>query len=652
MRWLIRIVFILVAVAVLVVGGLLLLPGDKIARLAADQVRAQTGRELTFDGDVRLTFWPVLGVETGPVTLDNAEWAGEAPMLKAKALSIGVTAASLFSGSAEIQRIVAQDPVLRLEVSQGRANWDFGAPPQEQAAAPASSTGSPAAGRAPAVSLERLEFNNARLIYVEDGETSLDFGPVDLTASWPSPDAPLDVNARLAPGGEALDVTLRLPDLPGFASGAVTGMELDMNTAGGDIRFDGQVNISGEFSGAARVSAKNTSRMLAALGQSGITLPKGLGQAADLSMLVTYTRDGRVALRDVAAQLDSNRFEGEADVAIAATPQVTARFSTGDLDLTGLGGGSGSESASSSGGNAQAGWSKDRIDASALALANGSIRLSAKSVRVPGLTLGQSQMTLALDRSRAVLKMHPVSLFSGALTGQVVANNRNGLSVGGNLQANGIEMQEALSALGGIERLSGKASGTLEFLGVGETEDQIMRSLSGQGRVEMGRGVISGIDLDNLMGSGKGAGGTTVFNSLTASYKMNKGNLFNSDLLMQLDNFRADGEGRIGLGARDIDYLFTPVALRANSGQGLEVPVRIVGPWADPSIRPDLSKALKAAAGVKKEEVEQQAKEKLRRKLSEELDTTVTEDQDVEELIKDKLENEAKKGLLKLFGSD
>ncbi|MEX0368104.1 MAG: AsmA family protein [Ruegeria sp.] len=651
MRWLIRIVFILVAVAVLIVGGLLLLPGDKIARLAADQVRAQTGRELTFDGDVRLTFWPVLGVETGPVTLGNAEWAGDAPMLKAKALSIGVTAASLFSGSAEIQRIVAQDPVLRLEVSQGRVNWDFGAQSQTQAAAPASTAGSAPASSAPAVSLERLEFNNARLIYVEDGETSLDFGPVDLTASWPSPDAPLDVNARLAPGGEALDVTLRLPDLPGFASGSVTGMELDMNTAGGDIRFDGQVNISGEFSGAARVSAKNTSRMLAALGQSGITLPKGLGQAADLSMQVTYTKDGRVALRDVAAQLDSNRFEGEADVVIAATPQVTARFATGDLDLTGLGGSSG-EGTGSGGGSTQAGWSKDRIDASALALANGTVRLSANSVRVPGLTLGQSQMTLNLDRSRAVLKMHPVSLFSGALTGQVVANNRNGLSVGGNLQANGIEMQEALTALGGIERLSGKASGTLEFLGVGETEDQIMRSLSGQGRMEMGRGVISGIDLDSLMGSGKGAGGTTVFNSLTASYRMDKGNLFNTDLLMQLDNFRADGEGRVGLGARDIDYLFTPVALRANSGQGLEVPVRIVGPWADPSIRPDLSKALEAAAGVKKEEVEKQAKDKLRRKLSEELDTTVTEDQDVEELIKDKLENEAKKGLLKLFGSD
>jgi len=248
--------------------------------------------------------------------------------------------------------------------------------------------------------------------------------------------------------------------------------------------------------------------------------------------------------------------------------------------------------------------------------------------------------------------MAPVSLFSGQLTGQVVANNRNGLSVGGDLRAEGIEMREALATLGGIERLSGAASGQLKFLGVGASEAQIMRSLSGEGRLAMGRGVIAGFDLDNLMGRGAKGGGTTVFNSLTASYRMDKGNLFNEDLLMLLDNFKANGTGRVGLGARDIDYLFTPVALRANAGQGLSVPVRIVGPWADPSIRPDLSQVIEAATGLDKEAVDTKAKDELRRKLGEELDTEITPDQNVEELIKDRLEKEATKGLLKLLGAD
>ncbi|HCE69868.1 MAG TPA: AsmA family protein, partial [Ruegeria sp.] len=302
--------------------------------------------------------------------------------------------------------------------------------------------------------------------------------------------------------------------------------------------------------------------------------------------------------------------------------------------------------------DAASGWSEDAIDASALALANGMLHLSAGSIALPGLELGQSVLSLSLDNSRAVVDMAPVSLFSGQLTGQVVANNRNGLSVGGDLRAEGIEMREALATLGGIERLSGAASGQLKFLGVGASEAQIMRSLSGEGRLAMGRGVIAGFDLDNLMGRGAKGGGTTVFNSLTASYRMDKGNLFNEDLLMLLDNFKANGTGRVGLGARDIDYLFTPVALRANAGQGLSVPVRIVGPWADPSIRPDLSQVIEAATGLDKEAVDTKAKDELRRKLGEELDTEITPDQNVEELIKDRLEKEATKGLLKLLGAD
>jgi AsmA protein len=248
--------------------------------------------------------------------------------------------------------------------------------------------------------------------------------------------------------------------------------------------------------------------------------------------------------------------------------------------------------------------------------------------------------------------MQPATLFSGQLNGQVVANNRNGLSVGGNFKAEGIDVQQALSTLGGVERLTGTASASLEFLGVGQTEDAIMRSLSGKGDIAVGKGVISGFDLNRLMGRGEGSGGTTVFNSLTASFTMDGGNLTNNDLLMSLDNFRADGAGRVGIGARDIDYLFTPVALRANSGEGIAVPVRIVGPWSDPSIRPDLTKVIEAAAEGKLKDLENDTKTKVLEKVGSELDTTITDADQIEDVLKDKLEEEAKKGLLKLFGGD
>ncbi len=62
MKWIVRIIGAMVLIVVLVVVGLLMLPADKIAQIAGDQLRKVTGRDVTISGDVSMTFWPVLGV--------------------------------------------------------------------------------------------------------------------------------------------------------------------------------------------------------------------------------------------------------------------------------------------------------------------------------------------------------------------------------------------------------------------------------------------------------------------------------------------------------------------------------------------------------------------------------------------------------------
>ena len=60
-----RIIGALLLIAVVAVVSLLFLPADRIARLAAEQIKAQTGREVSITGDVSMTLWPVLGVSAG-----------------------------------------------------------------------------------------------------------------------------------------------------------------------------------------------------------------------------------------------------------------------------------------------------------------------------------------------------------------------------------------------------------------------------------------------------------------------------------------------------------------------------------------------------------------------------------------------------------
>jgi len=641
MKWIFRIIGILIAAAALAVAGILFLPSQRIARIAADQIEARTGRAVTFEGGVSVSLWPVLGAETGPMTVANADWAGAAPLLRAESLAIGVDARALLTGTVRVTRIVAKSPELMLETrADGRGNWDFSQP----GTAPGPATGEE--GGAPVVTLERVELSNARLRYSDAGAEPVALGPLDLVLDWPQGQPGADLALRLTHDGTAIDVAARIAAMDDMLAGKVVPMTATAGLGEASLAFDGRGSIAGEAAGRVTADSPDTAALLAALGLGAVDMPKGLGRAAKLSTEITYTTDGRLSLRDLALTLDQNRLAGAADVTLSGTPRVVAELSAGALDLSALGAGDGGAGGGPGGGGS--GWSRAPIDASALGLADGSIKFRADSIETGVTRLGATEVQLTLDRARAVLTLQPASVFGGSLRGQLVANNRKGFSVAGDLAVANVDVTALLRDLAGIDRLSGTGEARLEFLGAGGSLDAIMRSLSGQGSLKVGRGVISGIDLDKLFRSGAVSGGTTVFDSLTASYTIKGGNLQNDDLLLLLSSFKVNGKGRIGLGARDLDYLITPVAFQSETKPGLQVPVRITGPWAAPSIRPDLDAATKARLEEEKDKLEQKAKEKLQERL----DLKIEDGQDAEEAIKDRLEDEAAKRLRKLLGGN
>ena len=134
---------------------------------------------------------------------------------------------------------------------------------------------------------------------------------------------------------------------------------------------------------------------------------------------------------------------------------------------------------------------------------------------------------------------------------------------------------------------------------------------------------------------------------------MRNGDLLNEDLLLTLRSFEARGAGRVGLGAQDLDYLFTPIALNLNDGNGLAIPIRIKGPWASPRILPDLEAALDLNLEQEKERLKEEAEAKAKAKIAEELNLEVKEGQSLEdaakEKLEDKVESELRRNLLKII---
>ena len=69
MRWIIRVIGALLLIVVIMLGALFLLPGERIARIASEQLSRMTGREVSITGDVGVTLcrcwgWPRAGLRS------------------------------------------------------------------------------------------------------------------------------------------------------------------------------------------------------------------------------------------------------------------------------------------------------------------------------------------------------------------------------------------------------------------------------------------------------------------------------------------------------------------------------------------------------------------------------------------------------------
>lgn len=645
MKWIIRIFGVLLLIIAVAVGSLLLLPADRIARIAADQLRNLTGRDVKITGDVGITFWPILGVSAGGLEVGNASWAKDGAMLSAADASIGVDALAFIRGEIKITNIEAQSPTIRLEHRKdGRASWQFsdgGSDAQIETAPTA-----PASTPRP-LTIQRLNITDATLIYDAEGSDLVRYEGVDLSLDWPERAGDAVINAALRPAGERVSVQASISRFDQFLNGDVRPITARLDTKGGGFTLAGRAGLNGAVAGDLVFKTPDTSRFLASLGAGTVELPQGLGRSADVKLQLTLTPDRRLALRDMTADLGGNTLRGAADITLNGTPSINAQLTTGLLNLAGFAGSSESATTTGTGTTApaQAGWSTSRIDASALSGFNGEIALRAEGVELGTLTLGATRVLLRNDNARMVAELRKINAYGGVVSGEFVVNNRSGLSVGGKLAARGIQMQPLLVQTAGLSRFKGTGDADLNFLGVGQSIDAIMRSLKGDGALNVGRGSIDGIDLDALMGNFDVKGGTTVFDSLGATFTMDQGVLANSDLLMLLPNFTATGVGKVGIGAQTVDYTVTPKALRVNGDRGFAVPVRIFGPWASPQIKPDLQAAIDLNFAAEKEKAQQ----KLENKLQEKLGVVREDGQSVEDALKDRVEDELKRKLFKIF---
>jgi AsmA protein len=665
MRWLLRVAGSLALLAVLAVAALFLVPTEKVANLAAGEFRKITGRTLHFDGAVRPTIWPHLGARTGSVTLANAEWSKEGPMLTADGLSISVDLAALFGGAVRVTGIELVNPRLVLERAEdGRVNWDLTAPAAAEAApqAGAADDGAPAAPLA----IDRATIEGGTVVWIDHrAGTQTSLTDLSLDASIPQFRGEATLSASATVGGQAASLDATIDGFAAFLEGQVVPVALTGRAGKNDLAFDGRAGLSPlAAEGEAEATLGDVPALLALVGESAPDLPEGLGKrSAAVAGAVTLTPEGSAHLREGIVSLDGNRFQGDFDLVPGkARPRLTAKLTTDALNLTALGGGSGgsggNDPAPSSGGSG-GGWSTTPIDASGLGALDAAIALAAESVDLGGVKLGRTRASLTIDAVRAVIDLTEVVAYGGAVTGQIIVNARKGLSSRVNLTLAGLALEPLLSQLAGYDRLTGTGDLRFNLLGSGSTMAALMSSLEGEGNLAFRQGEVRGLDLAGMIrtldAGFVGEGSKTVFDSVTGSFTVVGGVLSNGDLAIAAPLVTAQGAGTVDIGGRNLDYRLTPLSLGGRAlDPDVQVPVLISGPWAQPSVRLDLETLARRKFEEEAKELEERARAELAQKAQEELGIEMQEGESLEDLARraaqQALEQEAARALERILG--
>ena len=577
MRWIIRLLGVVVTLAVLGLAALLMVPAERIAGLAAAQLGQSLGRAVTISGAVQPIFWPHLGVRAEGVGVANPDWVSEGPMLSATALSVRLPWAAILDGTPQIDEITLIAPQITLvRGADGRASWEVAT-----GTAPGAGTQSTAA--AIAIAMAEITDGSLRYIDAQSGQRVALTG-IDARLALPR-DGTLSLAGRATAQGVPMSFSLELAALPDLMAGRLSAGALGLEWAGGTARFDGQLGLTPVFNGQLALDASDLAPLAGLAGVAMPDLPQGFGrQRVALSGQVALSDEGSAHLRDGRLQLDQTTFALALDLTQGAERPMIRGTVTGDA-LTLPGGGDNSAPTGQ-------GWSRAPIDVSGLFATDAEIALQLGAVALGDIALGPVDLNATLTRGRLVFDIARITAYGGAVSGQFVVNGRGGLSVGGDLSARDIALLPMLRDFAGFERLEGTGAGRLRFLGVGNDMASIMDGLSGEGELRLGAGVVRGIDLAAMIRnrdtSLQGAGARTVYDSATASFTIADGILANDDLTLAAGWGGATGAGRVDLGGQSLDYRMVPAIAQGGDNGAIRVPVLIRGPWSGPSIRLDL----------------------------------------------------------------
>lgn len=540
--------------------------------------------------------------------------------------------------------------------ANGRRSWDFAAAdahrPRVRLAQAAdggtvsdAAPGLPAAEERPLLQLSDVRLHDVRIdngtVSYHDARTdrTSEFSAINVRLALAALAAPLEAEGNLAWKGKTVSFNGALTSLADVLEHRPAKLRLVLGA--GDVldaTFEGSADLQGDRGAEGILSARSASARALA-GWFGTDLPPSEGFGPLTAKGLWRGTPERFAFTTAEIALDRTIARGDISLdARGARPFVDANLKLTELDLntyaSGHGAGAVAPSAKPPAADGKAryiedlldeppppgprvkgftrrgGWSEDPYDLALLGILDANAKLSLDKLTVGTVHLDQSDLTVALKNRVMTTTLDKVSLYEGTATGTVILDGavETRANLAADLTLDGISALPLLKDAAELDRLTGRGRLALTLAGEGASEREIVETLNGRAQLAFTDGAIIGVNIPEMirnLGKGDLSGFDTAptdktdFSEMTSTWSVKSGIAENEDLKLVSPLLRLSGSGRVALPRREVDYTLRPKIVASLAGQGgaqdlsgIEVPVRVVGPWDDPKFTPDVAGAL------------------------------------------------------------
>jgi AsmA protein len=248
------------------------------------------------------------------------------------------------------------------------------------------------------------------------------------------------------------------------------------------------------------------------------------------------------------------------------------------------------------------GWNEQLIDLSAFGLVDADMKISLGALRFQDLKVGAVAGTVRLANRVLKANIDEMQLYDGRGRGILnVDATLPAIRLALNVSLDGTSAMPLLQDAAKFQWLAGKGRIALALGGQGLSEREIVEGLEGKADFAFQNGQIVGIDIPKLIqaamqgrfsGFNHNPAEKTDFSEFAGSFIVAKGVAQNNDLRLTTPLLQVTGAGSANMPARSLDYVMKPKLVSAG-GSGIEIPVKMTGPWERPTIQPDIGGALK-----------------------------------------------------------